>query len=176
MSAEEDAVKFEILGKLNAGTKAQELAQDYGISYPKILKWKKEFKEAKENGTVADLIAADKVTIHEVAESVKHDIKELTDNPKEIEVLEGEVDQAIAEIDGLKVLNTKVQTVALRLASKIEEKTLKVEDIGDLQVLVNSLAVIQNAFFNKPLTNVNVLNAPGANNDTVSEFKKLMRD
>lgn len=179
---EDESVKLEVLAKLKEGTKPQVLVQDFGISYSRVLKWRRELKEAEETGTVNKLLQIDKIVLQRVADEVEKEIQQLNiveDEPinEEIAVeIEGEVEKAVDSIKGLQLLDTSLQQAAILIIDKIKEKTIFVEETKDLYTLTEALAKLQNAFFNKPQTNVNILNNNNVSNDGLQKFRGLMRD
>jgi hypothetical protein len=175
VSSEEEALKLQAFGKIQGGAKLSELVLELGVPYPKLLKWRKELKEAEANGTVASLVDVDVLLLHEVAEAIKHDIQELTQDEIEREAIEGEVISAVKGIEGYQVLNEKVQATALRLTKRIDSLSMSVSDAKDVCALVDALTKIQVAFFNKSGTYVQINNS-SQNDSALGEFKGLMGD
>ena len=173
MSNEDESRKLEALGRIKAGAKLADLVVDMGIKYPVLLKWRKELQNAEANGEMASIVDVDAVVVHRIAEEVKHDLVALSEDEENITAITGEVESATQAIDGLQLLNTKVQTTALKLADKIDGLTFSALEAKDVLTLVDALTKLQVAFFNKGGTNIQINNASGG---PLGEFKGLMVD
>ena len=173
----DDDIKLKVLGRMQLDSSPANLrtiSTELKLPYSKLIKWRKELKEATDAGDISSLVDADQLLIHRVAEDVKNDLKDLA--PTEGEFIEAAVDDVVDGIDSYKVLNTRLQTTALVLAQKIDNMADIAVTAKDVIVLVDALAKLQLAFFNKSVTNVNVLNQQNSYTaDSVSTFKGLKR-
>ena len=164
--------KLKALGKMEAGIALHEISADLGIPYPKLLKWRKELKEHKENGTIMDVVNADEVVVHAVAEQVKQDLIDLDPDSKDI--IEADINEVVKSIDNLSVLSTRLQTSAMQLANQISQISVLCTDPKEMSFLAKALCDMQEAFFNKPVTNINV-QTNNYSGEGVSKFKSLMK-
>ena len=147
-------LKFKVISQLLNGDKPKEIeASVEGSSYATILRWKRELEEAQAAGTVADLIDLDKAMFGEVLAGVAAKVPE---------VLAADVVDSLGVITKAKsvaeVLQLDFQTTAKVLNTRIKSLALSVENTGELDMLADSLCKLQNAFFNKNATQVNVQN------------------
>jgi len=172
-----DEEKLRILGKIQIDSSPGNLrtiSEEMKVPYSRLLKYRKELEQATEDGTIANLVNADALIVHRVAEEVKHDLEELA--PQEGELIGAEVDKTVDGINGLEVLSTRLQTTALTLASKINNLADIAVDSKDILILVESLSKIQMAFFNKNIIDIKILNQSGGmQSGSVSAFEGLKR-
>ena len=134
--------------------------------------WHQDYKEAGTAEDISHLIDLDKETLHKLADVVKDEFTEITEDAAEI------VDGVVTKLDKLVVLNENTQAAGIKLVQKIHSFTDEVTNSRDLLQLVDALAKLQTAFFSKP-GNVNILNANGQSSQVsdsgISAFKSLMR-
>jgi hypothetical protein len=173
MSAEEDLLKLEAFARFKVDTKLADMVMELGVPYPKLLKWRKEFRAAEVDGSIMELIDVDAVIVHEVAEQVKRKLQGLTEDEESLRAIEGEIMTSMEGIDGYQMLNVKVQAAAVKLASRIDALSFSTHDAKDLGLLVDALCKIQVAFFNKTGTFVQI-NNPGETTSPLGEFKGLL--
>jgi len=172
MSNKDEVMRLEVMGLITLdGSPAslRKIAEDRDLPYSKLIKWRKELQATGENGEAALLIKADQVMVHRIAEETKADLALLGEDGV------AELDGVVEGVDGLLVLNTRMQRTAIKLANRIDGLSAGVVDVRDLNSLVSSLATLQMAFFNKQTTTVNVQNNTYTS-DEVSKFKSLKRD
>jgi hypothetical protein len=167
--------RLKVLAKLQSGTDPHDVVQEMSIPYQTIMNWKRDMKEAEATAEIHTLVKADAIMVHRIAEEVKEEMIAVAPN-EEKEIIKT-VDGIVESIDSYQALNTKLHATAAKLVDKIslmadDEKTLG--PMG-LQVLVESLARIQVAFFNKNSTNINVLNQNVVSEKQVSTFKAFNR-
>lgn len=160
MSDEE--TRLDAMSYLRQGASARELVAKLDVPYPQLLRWKKELKQAEENGTVASLIDVDALVLEKVANETKEALRNFA--PTAEEEIEAKVGEVVSKVDGLQALNLQTQETASTMLTKIKGMALLATDIQEIESLTNSLTKIQTAFFNKP-GGINVLNAPGASGE-----------
>lgn len=172
-----DEDKLKILAKIQIDSSPDSLraiSSEMKVPYSRLLKYRKELEQATTDGDISKLIDAEKLTVHRVAEEVKQDLVDLA--PKEGELIEAAVDNAVSDIDGYQVLNERLQTTALTIASKINNLADIAVDSKELLILVESLTKLQVAFFSKQTNNINILNNQGGyKSNEVSAFQGLKR-
>lgn len=167
----EDQTKLEAISKIHAGAKLVDLVTELGVPYPKLLKWRKELKEAEETGTVSSLIDIEAVVVQEIADTIQQELLDIA--PDEAEAIEGEVTSTVKGISGLQLLDKQIQTTAITLTRRIGELVDGRElDSREILVLTEALTKVQTAFFNKPGISVHLLG--GGENHPLGEFKNLL--
>ena len=170
----DDQLKLKAFQLIEAGDmKMTEIVLDLGVEYPKLLKWKKELKAAKEDGTIHQLLNVGTVALETAAEQVRHDLEDLGANDDDLEAIEGELESTLAGVEGLNKLSDKVQSTAMKLTKRISgmAHTENLE-VKELSLLVDSLAKIQTAFFSKP--GIAILTPPGGEGTALGAFKGLL--
>jgi hypothetical protein len=149
--------KLELYAKLAQDPKypLRDLIEPLGVSYPKLLEWRKEFLEAKENKTIHELVDMDKYTIAIATEAMERTMREIApDETKEIAEAGNEFKKGV---DGLQLLNTTVQSTALALTARLSTMVGN-EDltIREAVAISSALANMQTAFFNRNGINLQI--------------------
>ncbi len=155
-------VKYKVLSRLLNGEAAVDITE---AKYATVLRWKRELAIAQKNDTVAKLMDLDQAVFDQVLEGV------------EANTVPGVLDDTKAVTAGLSQAKTKadaLQTDLMQTASdintRIRNKALGVEHISELDMLTDALCKLQNAFFNKNSTNVNVQNNYDSSNRAYATF------
>jgi hypothetical protein len=170
-----DAVKMEIFARIEAKDEIRDMVGDYGIPYPKLLQLKKEYQDKKREGTLLDAATIDNMIIDRISNEVS----------KEATIQYPECEDTIADaagefkkgVDGLKLLDTNLQNTAIKLVTRINSLTYGNLEPSEIQKLSAALTNIQNAFFNKPTTNINLnTQINNSSSERVSRFKGLMKN
>jgi len=169
---EEIDLKLKAFGSFKTGSSAREVSEELEIPYAKALKWKKQLSEAEEDGEVANLVEADAVLIHRVAEEVKEELVALG---ADANAIEGELQKAGDKIEAYKILNEKLNLTAVRLADRINSMAGTVSETGELKDLVDALSSLQTSFFAKG-TNVAVFPGQSGGESGFSIFQSGRRD
>lgn len=148
-----DQTKYNIINGLINGEAPKDLAKEFDVPYPTVLRIRREFEQAKIEGNVDELLNMDAVVLSEVMAAVEAQAPD---------VMAGSVNSAAGELTaglaGLERLQTEFQTTASYLNTRIRSLAMSVEHISELQVLTESLCSLQSAFFNKNATQVNIQN------------------
>lgn len=148
-----DQTKYKVINDLINGEAPKDIAKEHDVAYPTVLRWKREFEQAKLNGTVDELLNLDEVVLSEVIEAVE------AQSP---EVLREGVNNATSELakglDGLERLQTEFQTTASYLNTRLRSLAMSTDHVSELSVCVEALCSLQSAFFNKNTTQVNIQN------------------
>lgn len=170
MSKIPEETKLAIMGKLHAGVAPRALVEEFKVPYPTVLKFKHELKDATAQGQLHTLINVDEIIVESVAHQVAEELTALSpEEAKEIKAAVGEVTEGAK---GLNVLNTSLQTTALKVAGKLNEKVDERNlELKELNLVVDSLTKLQTAFFNKG-TQVNIQNNVG---EQTTRFKAMMK-
>jgi len=157
----EDKLKYKAINLLEQGQSPKDIAELLNISYSSVLSIKRDLKEAKENGTIAKLIDADKFLIEQVGEELGLD--------KEV------VATVTKGISGLEVLSEELQKTAMQINTRIRSLLLSVEHPSELQAYADILCNIQTSFINKNMTQVNIQNNIGSN-DGAPKYSRFLSD
>lgn len=159
-----------------------------------LKRWANEFKKKADEDSTLKLINVDEVMINRIAEELEAEAEEL-DGPRtrvnpvtgEIELVKNDVvatqrKESIGKfrdsVNGLQLLNNEVQATAGTLVHKIMDAADEEElSTRDLVGLTKALTDIQNAFFNKPTTNVQVNNiqSDGESDSLLKAFKERLK-
>ncbi len=157
----EDNTKYKIISLIESGHEAKDIADDLDVSYSAVLRIRKEFKEAKLNGDVAKLVDVDKLLIQQAADQLaipEHNVEEVTKG-----------------LSGLEVLSNDLQATASALNNKIRTLVVQAEHPSELQVYADILCNLQTSFVNKNMTQVNVQNNFGGENQG-SRYSQFLGD
>lgn len=148
MSVRDDKTYYAALARLENGESPQTIADTLGVSYASVLRWRREFAEAKDAGNLDKLIDMDSLILATAAAG--------------IEAPQVMKEEAIANLtrsmSGLQMLQESMQTTALYLVQQIKSQASRVEHVSELVELSNGLCALNNSFFNSNKTQVNVQN------------------
>lgn len=155
----EDRDKYKVFSLLEAGQIPRDISDETGISYASVLRLSKQFKEAKQNGTLNTLLDTDKVLIEHLGE--------------ELSLVET-ADGLSKGLDGLERLSADLQKTAININSRINSLVLSVEHPSELQVYADILCNLQKAFVNTNAVQVNVQNNIGG--DNAPKYTRFLSD
>lgn len=152
--SQEDRDHYIICSRLLNSESPKDIAKDFDtVSYPTILRYKRELEEARLNNSLADYMKVSEEVLLAVSEKL------VEDAPSE---LKGEIRNIASELKGtqgsLQVLSTKLLHTATAINDRILARVHAVENVSEIESLTDSLCKLQNAFFNRPVTQVNVQN------------------
>lgn len=170
MSKEEN--KLKLLGLISSLSVRDtpnytELAKELGESRATVMAWASKIQKEQDAGKILDLIDIERIMIDKVADEVKQ-VLQIHPATGEVMVVDAESSQAQAleeklekfkdSVDGLKLLNSDLQSTASLILERIGMTLMESSTIHpkDLSSLANALTSIQVAFFNKPTTIVQV--------------------
>lgn len=142
--------KYSVLARIDAGENKRDVAEDAGVSYGTVLRWYKEYEQAKQQNTLDKLLDMDKLILA-TAEQVSK-------APIMVEELKGGVKDLSNRVKKLETLQVDLLATATALNTQIKSRALSMESTSELLLLVESLCQLQNAFFNKNAVQVNVQN------------------
>lgn len=166
MSVSEEQ-KLAIMGDLVSGITPAEAAKAHGVGYATVLRYKAQLDEALHNGSVDTLLDLPQVMVQQLIDQVK------LQSPEGVAEL---VDIGTAQLGNkLTILDMAEQNftaVANKLAERISVLAMSVNSPSELSTLADALATLQDAFFNKKITQVNVQNNYGAQ----ESYKGLLQD
>ena len=155
-------IKHKVLSRLINGDAPVDITE---AKYATVLRWKRELALAQKNDTVAKLMDLDQAVFDQVLEGVEaNTIPGVQDAVKEVTT---ELSLAKTKADALQ---TDLMQTASDINTRIRNKALGAEHISDLDMLTDALCRLQNAFFNKNSTSVNVQNNYDSSNRAYSTF------
>jgi len=159
----DDMQKYQVMSLLQQEVVPKDIAENLNVSYGAVLKLRRQFDEARTNGTIDALINTKRLILDKVE--------------SELEVLPNATD-AIAEITkglkGIEHLSEEFQETAMIMNGRIRQMLTVIEDINELEVATDILCKLQTAFVNKQMTNVNVQNNFGT--DTTPKYSQFLSD
>lgn len=143
----DDQQKYRVISRLQRDMPAKEIADDLGVSYGAVLKLRREFEEAKMNGTVDALLDTSRLVLTEVSEH-------LNDLPTTADA----VTELSKGLSGLEHLGNELQQTALLINTRARSLMLSIDHASELEIITEILCKLQSAFLNKNMTQVNVQN------------------
>lgn len=164
MASRDEHNFYKAVSLLDCGTDLKQVSAICDVSYATVMRWNREYQEAKKNNVLDQLLDMDTLLLEL---SVRQ-----TDVPAEFS--EGTIKELTKGVTGLQVLSEKMQGTAMYLTNQIQIRAAGAAGTGELLDLVNALATLQNAFFNKNSTQVNVQN--NFNTDGKSAYADYLSD
>jgi hypothetical protein len=146
--------KLAICSRLLAGETASAISESYDdIPYSTILRYKRELEEAQHNNTLSSFLDLEKAVLNDIMLHVQEN-KPASLNSEISAVTKG----LLKSKDALETLNLSFIASANAINKKILAMSISADNPVEIESLTNSLCKLQNAFFNKPITQVNVQN------------------
>ena len=153
-----DPQKYKVMSLLQQDMPPKDIAEDMDVSYGAVLKLRRQFDEAKVNGTIDQLLSA-KDLVLDIAEEV------LSVMP-----VEEAVEELTKGLNGIEHLSEQFQKTAIILDTKVRNLLINVTDLNDLEIATDILCKLQTAFVNKQMTQVNVQNNYGEGTPKYNQF------
>lgn len=192
MTISETKLKYFGLIKAAAKTETkldlQDVSDELNVSVARLRTWAKEFQESEEAENILHLLDVSELLIDRVVteviqeasfeidettgEIIATNTEELYNKPESKDILAFK-----DQVTGLQALNQEVQAAAGMVAKKVLKKIKTADDDmspKDLKSLADAITGIQNAFFNKPQTNVQVNMAVGESS-LLNNFRNNMK-
>jgi len=148
--------KYKIVSLLLNDETPSAIAKDLDISYNKVLRIQRELKQAQADNTVQEFVDLDTVMMEELI-GIAAD--------KAPDAISGAVRDSLGDIAKAKTvmeaLSDDMIVTAKTLTTRIKASAANVDTVGELDTLADALCKLQNAFFNKNQTQVNVQNNYG---------------
>lgn len=149
-------LKYKIVSLLLNDETPLQISKALDVSYNKVLRYQRELNKAQDNNTVQEFIDLDSAMMQELMDGVA---------AKAPAAIAGEVSESMGNLAKAKgimdVLADDMATTAKMLTTRIKAAAANAEHVGDLDTLADALCKLQNAFFNKNQTQVNVQNNYG---------------
>ena len=158
---------LQAFGLFKAGLSAREVGKKLDIPYSAALKLKNKLKEATDTDEVLNLINVERTIVEGVAGVTASVLAEIGADTEEVAK---EVEGVIDKIDDYRLLGSKLNSTAVRIVDSIERLSLSCLDARELQLLTQSLALLQTSFFTKP---AQIAVFPNA---TIDKFNDIKRD
>lgn len=171
------------------------VATELGVSPKDLTKWDKEFRKSESLEEIQALLDVDAEIVEQIASDVASKATKAAAEPR-VEIVGGKivvktesdedlvkqqeaqdalVEQFKCKVNGLQALNAEVQGTAGLLLKKITHHVNAGDlDIKELTQLTTALTSIQNAFFNRPTTQI-MVNTGGSGDNLLGAFKARMR-
>ena len=153
-----DTQKYKVMSLLQQNIPPKDISEDIDVSYGAVLKLRRQFDEAKVNGTIDQLLSA-KDLVLDIAEEV------LSVMP-----VEEAVEELTKGLNGIEHLSEQFQKTAIILDTKVRNLLINVTDLNDLEIATDILCKLQTAFVNKQMTQVNVQNNYGEGTPKYNQF------
>lgn len=155
----DEQTKYKVYSLVHQGIAPQQIADDIGVGISTVLRHKREFTQAKENGDLDKLLNVDRMLVAQAAE--------------DLDVIEhGE--QLIKGLNGLDTLSDELQKTALQINTRVRSLVMSCEHASELESLTSIICDLQVAFLNKNQTQVNVQN--NFSNDQKPKYTQFMSD
>lgn len=138
---------------------AHMISEELDLTYGSVLRVEKEFKQAKLNGTLNELLDSDEAVLASVAANLDIDQASLTKG-----------------LEGLDRLNVDLQVTASQLNTRVRSLIMSVDHLSDLKVAAEIICQLNTAFVNPNKTQVNVQNNFGEQNAQSSRYAGYLSD
>lgn len=163
-----DQLKYKVITRLLAGETPKDISCDpeVSVTYATVLRWNRELKESQQNGNVTELLDMDQAILGELMDAVSEAAPPaLVD---EVGAVQDVIKSASSVLD---TLQADFILTASNMNLKIRNLALSADNVGEISMLAETLCDLQNAFFNKNSTQVNVQNNYDSNgSNTYSGF------
>ena len=170
----EDEQKLAAFSMIQNDKSPKDISETLQMAYPKVIKLRKDYREAVAAGTVDKLLNIDQLLVQRIAKATREEVSKVESIQGE---LVDEIDETAKGIASMNVLSVQLHEVARKLAIKTEFLIDTVQTPDSLLILVEALAKLQNAFFNRNMVNVNVLNQmnSGGSETSVTKFQAFKK-
>jgi len=161
MGSRNEAGYYSAIARIDAGMDPKDIAEELELSVNTVRRWKTEFTESKRAGTLAELM-----NMPDYVDA----IADLTKQLPSAEYAEGSANELVNGVTALNILQQEFQDTARYLNTRIKSLAMSSSHPGEIVDLINGLTALQNAFFNKNTTSVNVQNNFGGGAAPYSNF------
>lgn len=164
-----DEVKYSVLARLELGEKPKDLATEYDISYGAVLRWRREYKEAKDNGIIDKVYDVDRLVLEQAAANLPV--------PSAVsEAAKGAVENIARALSGLERLDNELQTTALSLVKKYNALTASASFGSELESITKGICDLRSAFFGKNSTQVAIQQNFGGDGKVSESYGDFLND
>ena len=156
---------YQIIASLEAGETPDDISRMTGLSKARIVRLKVKYDKAIIDGTVDQMLDADKLIA----------INAIRLSKEQFPMLENAIDKVETEmksgIERLTRLDDQLIATALFANTRLRSLMATANNDGEMLNLISSLCKLREAFFNKNLTQVNIQNnLPGNTGGMVGDF------
>ena len=148
--ARDETKMYQAISRIENGEDKRTVAEDLDIGYATVIRWYKEYKDAKLNGTLDQLLDMDKLILATAGQLLESGAMQ--------EQLDEGVERVSKGANALSKLQDDFVLTASAINAQIKSRLLSIEHTSELMELTECLVELQNAFFNKNMTQVNVQN------------------
>jgi len=159
----DDQQKYRVISRLQNNDHAKDIAEDLDVSYGSVLKLRRDYEQAKMNGSIDSLINMDNVILNEVTTKLSDD-----------GISEEAIEEFAEKLKGLEHLSSVLQTTAQNINTKANSMLLSVEHVSELEIITDILCKLQTSFINKNMTQVNVQN--NYSDNTTPKYNQFLGD
>ena len=157
-------------------------SNELNVPVARLRTWTKEFIEAEQDENILKLLDVDELIVDKIAQELTEEASFLIDEETGTIAVEPRhlpscktTESFKDKVSGLQALSTELQGAAGTIANKIIKAAAEPDlTPRELKSLAEGITSIQNAFFNKPQTNVQVNMAVGENS-LASKFKQNLK-
>lgn len=164
--ARDEIKMYQAISRIENGEDKRTVADDLEVGYATVLRWHRDYKDAKLNGTLDQLLDMDKLILATAGQ--------LLESGALPEQAAAGLDRVTSGVSALEKLQSDFITTAAAVNAQIKSRLLSVEHTSELMELTECLVELQNAFFNKNTTQVNVQNNYGG--ESGSKYGTFLND
>lgn len=146
----DDHKMYQAISRIDNGEGKREVAEELGVSYGTVMRWYREYEHAKTNNTLDALLDMDKLILATAGQLLESGVM--------VDEVEEGVAQVKAKLNKLEVLQEDFILTAQAINVQIRSRVMSAEHTSELVELADALCSLQNSFFNKNSTQVNVQN------------------
>ena len=158
----DDQQKYRVISRLQNNDSAKDIAENLDVSYGSVLKLKRDYEQAKINGSIDSLVNMDNVILNEVTTKLSDDISEEA------------IEEFTEKLKGLEHLSSVLQQTAQNINTRANSMLLSVEHVSELEIITDILCKLQTSFINKNMTQVNVQN--NYSDNTTPKYNQFLGD
>jgi len=158
----DDQQKYRVISRLQNNDPARDIAENLDVSYGSVLKLKRDYEQAKINGSIDSLVNMDNVILNEVTTKLSDDISEEA------------IEEFTEKLKGLEHLSSVLQQTAQNINTRANSMLLSVEHVSELEIITDILCKLQTSFINKNMTQVNVQN--NYSDNTTPKYNQFLGD
>ncbi len=163
----DDEKRYQVLSRIDNGEKPVDVSESMDIGKATVIRWYKEYTNARAEGTLDKLLDIDKLILAQ-AELHKSSPEGL------VEVIDDKVKTMTKGLTGLNRLDDEMQQTATTINNRIKCLIPSIEHASELIDLTDCLCKLRVAFFQKG-TQVNVQNNYSSDENT-GKYRNLLDD
>ena len=153
---QDNELRYRLINLVEAGKTPPDIAQELGITVTKASRWCNAYNKAKIDDALDTFVDFDDAVVARLLSDIQDEAPES---------VQGEVAKAASSIAKSKTALDSLQLSLINSAAltnnKLRSMIAGVDTVDDLKVVTETLCILQTAFFNKPVTQVNIQNNAG---------------